>query len=148
MKRMRIFLIFSFLIFCSFTLKIYSKDINQEIKTIHIFVALCDNKYQGIVKVPEKIGNGQDPENNLYWGCAYGIKTYFKRSKEWKLIKSEKLNFIVLERVVFKHITEKDTYIIADAYDGRYIKECTKDFLSASSGMEKDTIELNEKLLE
>lgn len=147
MKRMGIFLIFSFLIFCSFTLKIYSKDINQETKTIHIFVALCDNKYQGIVKVPEKIGNGQDPENNLYWGCAYGIKTYFKRSKEWKLIKSEKLNSVILERVVFKHMTEKDTYIIADAYDGRYIKECTKNFLSASSGMEKDIIELNGKTI-
>ncbi len=26
-------------------------------KTIHIFVALCDNKYQGIVPVPPKIGN-------------------------------------------------------------------------------------------
>ena len=90
---------------------------------------------------------GQDPENNLYWGCAYGIKTYFKRSKEWKFIKSEKLNSIVLERVVFKHITEKDTYLVADAYDGRYIKECTKDFLSASSGIEKNTIELNGKTI-
>lgn len=24
-------------------------------KTIHVFVALCDNKYQGIVPVPEKL---------------------------------------------------------------------------------------------
>ena len=145
MKKIKIF--FIFLIFCSFNLKINSQEIDKEAKTIHIFVALCDNKNQGIVKVPEKIGNGQDPENNLYWGCAYGIKTYFKRSKEWKFIKSEKLNSIVLERVVFKHITEKDTYLVADAYDGRYIKECTKDFLSASSGIEKNTIELNGKTI-
>ncbi|RZL42005.1 MAG: hypothetical protein EOP00_23985, partial [Pedobacter sp.] len=55
-------------------------------KTIHVFVALCDNKYQGIVPVPKAIGNGQDPANNLYWGCAYGIKGYFKKSKEWKLL--------------------------------------------------------------
>ncbi|MBS1655648.1 MAG: hypothetical protein JSU05_12430, partial [Bacteroidetes bacterium] len=41
------------------------------IKTIHVFVALCDNKYQGIVPVPAKIGNGQDPANNLYWGCSF-----------------------------------------------------------------------------
>ena len=33
-------------------------------KTIHVFVALCDNKYQGIVPVPPKIGNGQDLNNN------------------------------------------------------------------------------------
>ena len=84
MKKIKIF--FIFLIFCSFNLKINSQEIDKEVKTIHIFVALCDNKNQGIVKVPEKIGNGQDSENNLYWGCAYGIKTYFKRSKEWKLL--------------------------------------------------------------
>ena len=35
-------------------------------KTIHVFVALCDNENQGIVKVPAVIGNGQDARNNLY----------------------------------------------------------------------------------
>jgi len=104
MKKIKIF--FIFLIFCSFNLKINSQEIDKEAKTIHIFVALCDNKNQGIVKVPEKIGNGQDPENNLYWGCAYGIKTYFKRSKEWKLLKTEKSDSVVLERVIFKHKTK------------------------------------------
>lgn len=39
-------------------------------KTIHIFVALCDNKYQGIVPVPAKIGNGQDPDNNFILGLC------------------------------------------------------------------------------
>src|SRR5215510_12584294 len=55
-------------------------------KTIHVYVALCDNKYQGIVPVPAKIGNGQDPDNNLYWGCAFGVRTFFKKSSDWKLI--------------------------------------------------------------
>ena len=59
-------------------------------KTIHILVALCDNKYQGIVQVPAKIGNGQDPKNNLYWGCGYGVKSFFKKQSEWKLIKEYK----------------------------------------------------------
>lgn len=72
-------------------------------KTIHIYVALCDNKYQGIVPVPPKIGNGQNPNSNLYWGCSFGIRTYFKKSKEWDLIKSQKLDSIRLERLVFKH---------------------------------------------
>ena len=48
-------------------------------KSIHIFVALCDNENQGIVKVPASIGNGQKPSTNLYWGCGYGIKTFFKK---------------------------------------------------------------------
>ncbi len=111
-------------------------------KTIHIYVALCDNKYQGIVPVPPKIGNGQDPNSNLYWGCSFGIRTYFKKSKEWDLIKSQKLDSIRLERLVFKH-KQKNYYMVADAYDGRYIKQCTKDFLKSSSGQTKDTLKIN-----
>ena len=48
-----------------------SSIINGQLRTIHVFVALCDNEHQGIVPVPEKIGNGKDPANNLYWGAGY-----------------------------------------------------------------------------
>ncbi len=44
---------------------VLSKTIDTSFKTIYIYVALCDNKYQGIVPVPAKIGNGQDPNNKL-----------------------------------------------------------------------------------
>ncbi|MCI3935957.1 hypothetical protein MQX03_02025 [Chryseobacterium aahli] len=111
----------------------------SDAKTIHIFVALCDNKYQGIVPVPEKIGNGQDPDNNLYWGCAFGVRSYFKKSEEWKFIESRKLKSEKLERIIFKHIT-KNYYLVADAYDGKFIKESTLDFLNSSSGKNKDTL--------
>ncbi len=50
---------------------------------VHVVTALCDNKYQGIVRVPKQLGNGQDPANNLYWGALYGVRTFFKRSREW-----------------------------------------------------------------
>lgn len=55
---------------------------DSAIRTVHVFVALCDNKYQGIVPVPAAIGNGQDPNSNLYWGCSAGIGTYFKYSEK------------------------------------------------------------------
>ena len=87
-------------------------EIDEDLETIHVLVALCDNKYQGIVPVPATIGNGQDARNNLYWGTAYGIKTYFKRSKEWNLLKTEKVNEVILERAIFKHAT-KAVYLIA-----------------------------------
>ncbi|WP_211710240.1 hypothetical protein [Mucilaginibacter xinganensis] len=64
---------------------------DSAIKSIHVFVALCDNKYQGIIPVPAKLGNGQELDNNLYWGSGYGVRTYFKRSKEWKLLKTLKV---------------------------------------------------------
>ena len=126
--------------------------LNQELvvsakySAIHILVALCDNKYQGIVPVPKAIGNGQDPRNNLYWGAAYGIKTYFKRSDEWELVKSYSNLDVVLERLVFKHF-QKDIYLVADAYNGKYIKQTTKDFLAYSSGNKKDVIEIEEELI-
>jgi hypothetical protein len=111
-------------------------------KTIHVFVALCDNKYQGIVPVPPKIGNGQDPDNNLYWGCGYGIRSYFKKSKNWKLVKKYSIDSIIMERLVFKH-TKFNYYLIADAYNGKEIKKCTVDFLSSCAGIKKETLEIN-----
>lgn len=113
--------------------------VGQELQAIHVKVALCDNKYQGIVKVPKGIGNGQDPNSNLYWGCGYGVRTYFRKSAEWKEIRRYKVNGTILERIIFKH-KEKNYYLVADAYDGRYIKECTKDFLRSCAGNKKDTI--------
>lgn len=109
------------------------------IKTIHVFVALCDNQYQGIVKVPDRIGNGQDPENNLYWGNKYGVKQFFKKSNEWEFVKSIKVDTLILERVIFKH-NKSNYYLIADAYNGKYIKECTEHFLYGASGLVKDTL--------
>jgi hypothetical protein len=115
-------------------------------KTIHVFVALCDNKYQGIVPVPKAIGNGQDHNNNLYWGALYGIRTYFRKSNEWKLLSTRGRDGIILERLIFKHAT-KNYYLIADAYDGQYIEQCTIDFLRGVSGIQKDTVILNDKTL-
>ena len=115
---------------------------NDSIKTIHVFVALCDNKYQGIVPVPATIGNGQDPKNNLYWGAAYGVKTFFsKKSKEWELISvvSNPAEYI-LERLLFKH-RSKNVFLLADAYDGQYIRQTTIDFLFASSGNKESVME-------
>ena len=105
-----------------------------QLKTIHVFVALCDNKYQGIVPVPASIGNGQNAATNLYWGAAYGLKTFFNKSSEWKLIDTEKNpGENILERVLFKH-KAKNIYLLADAYDGQFIKQATIDFLLACSG--------------
>ena len=111
-------------------------------KTVHVFVALCDNKYQGIVPVGKAIGNGQDPASNLYWGCDYGLKTYFRRKgSDWTLVQVQpKLSDTLLERLLFKHKT-LNVYLLADAYNGKFIKPTTIDFLDATSG--KNAIEIS-----
>ncbi|MEP6676359.1 MAG: hypothetical protein ABJA78_14440 [Ferruginibacter sp.] len=126
--------------------KIHSPEFDSSFKTIHVFVALCDNKYQGIVPVPAAIGNGQDPDNNLYWGCGFGVRTYFSKSNQWTLIRKQKIDSIKMERLIFKHKT-KNYYLIADAYNGKYIKQATIDFLQSCAGMMKDTIRINNKTI-
>jgi len=124
----------------------YTNSTGSSSKTIHIFVALCDNTFQGIVPVPQKIGNGQDPPNNLYWGCAYGVRTFFKNSKEWNLVRTQKNDSVIMERLVFKH-RSANYYLVADAYNGKYIKQCTLDFLRSSCGKREDTINVEDKIL-
>jgi hypothetical protein len=104
------------------------------LRTVHVFVALADNQSQGIVPVPAKIGNGDDPERNLYWGSAYGVKTFFARSGDWvRIACGEKPKAEVLERCVFKYRTA-NVYLVADAYRGREIRQAILDFLAAAAG--------------
>jgi hypothetical protein len=109
-------------------------------RLIHVLVVLCDNKFQGIVPVPARIGNGDDPANNLYWGAAYGVKSFFKKSSDWKLISGTTApNPNILERLLFKH-RNKDVYLAADAYRGREIKQCLRDFFDFSAGRKSEPI--------
>ena len=55
--------------FLLITLLFSSTIFASELRTIHVVVALCDNENQGIVPVPEKLGNGKEPLTNLYWGA-------------------------------------------------------------------------------
>jgi hypothetical protein len=112
-------------------------------KLIHVLVALCDNQYQGIVPVPARIGNGDDPANNLYWGASFGVKTFFKRASDWTLLtETRNPRDGILERLIFKNLT-KDVYLIADAYRGREIKQCVTDFFEFSAGRAGETIKAN-----
>lgn len=127
-------------------------------RMLHVFVALCDNEYQGIVPVPTKLGNGDDPDNNLYWGAMYGVKTFLNKSRHWTLLATienpspvppqtrwkwfpqfKKPTQPVLERCIFRHVKD-DVYLVADAYQGKEIKRAVVDFLNAASGTTRDTV--------
>ena len=119
-----------------------------EPKVIHVLVALCDNKYQAIAPVPAAIGNGQDPSNNLYWGAAFGFKTYFAKQKEWQVIQVNKPNNgKILEEIIYKH-QNKDVYLIAQAYDGKYINDTVDDFISYSAGKQSASFLIDKTQIE
>lgn len=112
-------------------------------RTVHVLVALCDNFNQGIVPLPLKIGNGRDPANNLYWGAAFGVKTFIKKQADWKLMgQADPGDPKILERLVFRHATE-DVYLVADAYDGAAIRQTTEDFLAYAAGRGKKSVLLS-----
>jgi hypothetical protein len=109
-------------------------------RTVHVFVALADNQHQGIIPVPAVLGNGSDAQRNLYWGAAFGVKTYFRASKEWEFVSSSRpAKTSILERCVFKS-RKMDVVLVADAYEGSQIKAAVSEFLSAAAGLNAEQI--------
>jgi hypothetical protein len=103
--------------------------VNAAEKTIGVFVALADNKTQGIVKVPKAIGNGEDPEMNLYWGAADGLKGCFDASKDWRRIEAVGTTEAPeILRMRTYHNAAKNLVIQARAYRGSALKKCIVDF--------------------
>jgi hypothetical protein len=115
-------------------------------KVVYTVVALADNKNQGIIPVPKLIGNGEDARNNLYWGAMYGVKTYFHKSRNWRLIKTIKNpNSKILERIILKHKKEKIIFI-ADAFRGVDIKSSIIEFLLVTAGKKIENFDTNFEL--
>lgn len=101
-------------------------------KSIGVFVALADNVHQGIVKVPKMIGDGDNPERNLYWGTAEGLKGVFDKSNEWALKKrtDDPQGPNILRSRVYRH-SKTGAILSAKAYRGSAIRNCILDFEAA-----------------
>lgn len=111
-------------------------------EVIHVFVALADNASQGLVPVPPKIGNGDDPANNLYWGCDEGVRSWFRRSARWKKVAGARPpRPEIMERLVFKH-AERDAWLVADAWRGQQMKACLQNFVAAAAGKGGEVLNL------
>ena len=107
----------------------------QAPRVIHVFVALADNQHQGIVPVPAALGNGDDPARNLYWGAAFGVRTFFRKSADWKeILELQEPYRGILQRSVFQHRSE-NVVLVADAYRGSEIKSAISDFVRSSAGV-------------
>ncbi|MFA6162865.1 MAG: hypothetical protein WC685_05505 [Methylobacter sp.] len=99
---------------------------------ISVIVSLVDNVSQGIVPVPAKIGNGDDPRNNLYWGALYGVKTFLSKADGWRKLGCEQnISDTILERCEFAW---KDKLTVtADAYRGSRIDQAMLDFMQQAA---------------
>jgi hypothetical protein len=113
---------------------------------VHVVAVLCDNVHQGIVPVPESLGNGQDPRTNLYWGAMYGIKTHFVRNAGWVGVDIEPpSDGHVLERTVFSAVIGRDdaqvpVHVVADAWDGAHMEDALRAFFRLCAGGGAETV--------
>jgi hypothetical protein len=120
------------------TTRLKAKIARKEPLIAHVFVPLCDNDHQGIVPVNASLGNGQNLKTNLYWGAGYGIRTHFQRQAEWKTLSvTDPAEAHILERVVLKksYPNGAKVILVADAYDGAFMKRCLEDYLDALGGV-------------
>lgn len=139
LRRILLLLPLFFLLFC---LAENEASCGDDPSVIHVYVALCDNQYQGIVPVSKQLGDGDNPRTNLYWGALYGVKTHFSKDADWLLVgKPAPPKEIILERIVFKH-RSGNIFLIADAYRGRNIRQATEDFLISASGKGSEEVTL------
>ena len=129
------------LVFASSTQNRIDRDVAENKPVvIQVSVALADNKHQWIAPVPAQIGNGQDARTNLYWGALYGLKTYLIKKAGWKKIASVNaederiLERIVLKKSFFRKGRSIPVYMIADAWDGKYIGDTIKQFMRYNAG--------------
>lgn len=106
----------------------------------HVVVVLCDNRNQGIVPVPASLGDGQNPRTNLYWGAAYGLKTYFRRHDRYKLESSEwttepgVLDKAVFSSEVVRNGEKVQFFVVAEAWDGKQMGSAISYFLRLAVG--------------
>lgn len=117
---------------------------------IHIVVSLCDNKYQGIVPVPKALGDGQNPNANLYWGAGFGVRTYFQKSGWTPLKRDASPTPQILERVILtkelpRGATRARVYIVAEAWDGREIRSAIYRFLNIAAGNAEEALSFDTK---
>jgi hypothetical protein len=118
-----------------------------------VVVALCDNEHQGIVPVPASLGNGTDPHSNLYWGAMFGVRSWFARSKDWKAVHVERSKDArVLERVLFRReVTRQgrrgDVFLLAEAWDGRYMADAIRNFLELNRGEHVESIQIGDRTI-
>ena len=115
----------------------FSND-QSDARIIRVSVALCDNEHQGIVPVSAELGDGMNPNTNLYWGAMYGVRAFFDRDLTWKrMVKVDSISDMVLERIIYKYwhndADNHPIFIIADAYRGDHIREAIIDFFRATA---------------
>ena len=135
-----------------------AKDLaNGKPLVVQVHVPLCES---AIIRCGNaKLGDGDNPDTNLYWSTSGGFKGWFKKSRGWKLVHIEKpAKGEVLEKRVWRRrfrptaawrkrdVDKKfDVYVVAYAWRGTSINKAIDAYVSQLSGLDSETLELDDK---
>ena len=120
----------------------------------HVVVALCDNEHQGIVRVPRALGDGASPRTNLYWGARFGVRSFLSDTRGWRRHASSTtppegvLERLVVGTTVSRGEVNAPLYVVADAWDGRRMKEALAAFFEMSAGRTNAAVRIDGLSLE
>jgi hypothetical protein len=115
-----------------------------------IYVALCDNDAQGIVKVKSRrLCRGDEPGENLYWSAAGGLAATL-RAAHWQQVATATFaeGDLAVKSIWRKRLVPGgqlrahgsrapfDAYVVGLGYRGTRIREAMMDYLRAVNGDE------------
>ena len=126
--------------------------------TVTVYVALCDNDSQGIVKVKNRrICRGDDPDHNLYWATAGGLSATLDRDRwQWVQRRYQPESDLAVEAIWRKSfqpggalrargVTRPfDVYLLARGYRGDHIATAMLDYLVAVNRDGKLTLKVGD----
>lgn len=108
---------------------------------VHVVVVLADNEHQGIVRISPALGDGQNPRTNLYWGAMYGVRTFLPKTGHWRRTSTiDEAEGMILERCVFESTDGPKVRIIAEAWDGRAMRQALERFFAEVAESEADLL--------
>lgn len=113
----------------------------SQTKTIHIFVALCNDNTQFVTPINRNYTVSSVPETNIFWGAENGVLSYFKnKADNWKLVRLDTLDKeFIIQSALFKH-KFKDVFILAEAFNSKNSLTTIKEYLLATSGQNSKSI--------
>lgn len=117
---------------------------------VHVVVALADNEHQGIVPISASLGNGDRPDQNLYWGARFGVRTWFARQKTWQTLPAVTVSGReaipgILDQRAFQTTMVRagktiPVIVYAEAWRGAEIQTAIERFLALAAGAEREIL--------
>ncbi|MHC4715231.1 MAG: hypothetical protein ACYTAN_18505 [Planctomycetota bacterium] len=111
---------------------------------VHVVVALYDSENPDAFPFPEGLGNGDDPDTNVFWGEDFGVQKFLTHEADWKQVaRIEQPPEGVLRKVVLSTEVERKggrarVYLVAEAWRGREIKAAITRFLTLAAAGEEE----------